>query len=172
MTDQATTRNTLLTQLHLCSPVNKHARYQTTAEKEPSLYAAQTAIEYSRFYMADIVMAKNRGSTVLCSKVQVRRTAGEWVFEHELLKSALQSILRTLRDGNVTRVRMNGRSKRKCEHLPTIDIQPAAVATITIIVLTTVSVTASPATAMLRRSQDSNTGNPRMNSVQQRYIPI
>ena len=48
-----------------------------------------------------------------------------------------------------------------------------AVTTITtIIVLTTNSVTAPPATAMLRRTQASNTGTPRLSSVQQRYIPI
>jgi hypothetical protein len=52
--------------------------------------------ERSGFYVADTVMAKNRGSTVLRSKLQERRTAREWDFEHQLLKSALQSILCTL----------------------------------------------------------------------------
>jgi hypothetical protein len=45
---------------------------------------------------------------------------------------------------------MNGSWKRKCEHLPNIDTHPAAVATITkIIVLSTDSVTVPTAIAML-----------------------
>jgi hypothetical protein len=42
-----------------------------------SLHATQIAIEYSGFYVADTIMAKNRGSTVLHSKIQERRTASE-----------------------------------------------------------------------------------------------
>ena len=38
--------------MHLRDPVNKQARNQTTTEQELSLYAAQTAIEYSGFCMA------------------------------------------------------------------------------------------------------------------------
>jgi len=52
MRDQATTRQSLLTQLHLCNSVNKHARNQKTVGQELPLYAAQSAIEYSGFYRA------------------------------------------------------------------------------------------------------------------------
>jgi hypothetical protein len=61
MTDQATTHYTLITQLHLSNPVNKHARNQTTAGRELSLCATQIAVEYTGFYMPDTVMAMNEG---------------------------------------------------------------------------------------------------------------